>query len=71
MDLGNEKYQLFRSHPHHPSFHVKIVRATEKRTRPHWEYRINRNYRATCHHDGDGYVWVFIGSHKEFELFYR
>lgn len=57
--------------PNHPSFHAKIVRATADRPLPHWEYRVNRSYRATCFRDGDTYVWVFIGSHDEFEAFYR
>ncbi len=69
-DKAEEKFQLFLSNPNHPSFQVKIVQATAQRPRPHWEYRIDRNYRATCFRDGDTYVWVFIGNHDDFERFY-
>ncbi|MBI3921560.1 MAG: hypothetical protein HY318_09100 [Armatimonadetes bacterium] len=68
---AREKYKLFQSDPHHSSFAVKVVRATESWEQPHWEYRISKGYRATCYIDGHTYVWVFIGNHDEFEEFYR
>lgn len=70
QSLAEEKFQLFLSNPNHPSFQVKVVQATAHQPMPDWEYRIDNNYRATCFHDGDTYVWVFIGSHDDFERFY-
>lgn len=68
--LARERFREFRVDPNRSSFQVKKVRVTERWEKPHWEYRIDRNYRATCYRDGDTYVWVFIGNHDEFERLY-
>ena len=70
--IAREKYRIFRDNPRHPSFQVKPVRGVKARDGgPLWEYRINRSYRAVCFVDGQTYVWVFVGSHDEFEGFRR
>ncbi len=67
---AREAYRLFLQNPFHPSFRRRIVESTRHWERPHWEFRITRAYRATCMIDGDTYVWVFIGHHKDFDRFY-
>lgn len=69
--LAIEKYRLFRENPNHPLLCVKRVQKTSGWEYPHLEYRLNREYRATCYVDGDTYVWVFIGSHPDFDRRYR
>mgnify|MGYP001581529697 CR=1 FL=1 len=69
-ERSRQRFRQFLKNPNNPSFHVKLVQATRRWTRPHWEYRIDTNYRATCFHDADTAVWVFIGNHDEFEQFY-
>lgn len=68
--IAREKYQLFLSDPFHPSFHRHIIEKTHHYEHPLWEFRITSIYRAVCFIDGNTYVWVFIGHHKDFDRLY-
>ncbi len=70
QEIARRKFELFKTDPFHPSFHRRIIRSTAHLPYPHIEFRITRDYRATCFVDGDTYVWVFIGSHAAFDKTY-
>lgn len=70
QEIARRKFELFKANPNHPSFHRRIVQSTAHLSHPHHEFRITRDYRATCFIDGDTYVWVFIGSHADFDKTY-
>jgi hypothetical protein len=61
---------MFKENPFHHSFRRKVIQSTTHDPNPHYEFRITRDYRATCFIDGDTYVWVFIGTHSEFNSMY-
>jgi len=46
--------------PRHPSLHFKKVGKF-------WSARVGRNFRAIAVPDEDDYIWVWIGSHDEYE----
>lgn len=56
-------YQLFQQNPDHPSLRFKKLGGYEHI----WSVRINEQYRAVGERDGETIVWVWIGSHNEFD----
>lgn len=54
---------LFAENPDHPSLRFKKLGGYDNV----WSVRINEQYRAVCERDGDTVVWVWIGSHNEFD----
>ena len=56
-------YQLFARNPAHPSLRFKKLAGYEDV----WSVRINEQYRAVGERSGDSVVWVWIGSHNEFD----
>jgi len=32
-----------------------------------WSARIDSNHRALATEDGDGFIWVWIGSHQDYD----
>jgi len=68
--IARRKFELFKIDPHHPSFHRQTIQSTIRMPFPHHEFRITRDYRATCFIDAGTYVWVFIGSHTAFDHSY-
>ncbi|MFQ6042569.1 MAG: hypothetical protein ACE5PV_17070, partial [Candidatus Poribacteria bacterium] len=63
--IAEKKFKMFLNNP---AFRARII---EKNWEfPHYEYSITMKYRATCFKDGDTYVWMFIGTHDEFDRLY-
>ncbi len=58
--LADRSYQLLRNDPQHPSLHLKKVGAL-------WSVRVGLHYRALAVEDGSNLVWVWIGSHAEYD----
>ena len=57
-------YAKFRRNPAHPSLQVERLRADPR----FWSVRVTRDYRAVAQRFGDDvWVWVWIGSHKDFD----
>ena len=58
------KYQramsVLRANPKHPSLHFKKIGKF-------WSIRISSFYRALAVKDKDDYIWVWIGSHDDYE----
>ena len=58
--IARENFQLLKENPRHPSLHFKKVGNF-------WSVRIGLNHRALAIKDGDDYIWVWIGTHDEYE----
>jgi hypothetical protein len=57
-------HQKFRQNLAHPSLQLERLRSDAR----FWSVRVTRNYRAVAQRfDGDVWLWVWIGSHKDFE----
>jgi hypothetical protein len=56
-------YELFAEHPDHPSLRFKKLGGYEDI----WSVRINEQYRAVGERRGDEIIWVWIGTHNEFD----
>jgi plasmid maintenance system killer protein len=56
-------YALFAQNPGHPSLHFKKLGGYENV----WSVRINEQYRAVDERQGDTIIWVWIGTHNEFD----
>lgn len=57
---AEESFALLKEIPRHPSLHFKKVGKF-------WSVRIGLDYRAIAVEDGSDFVWVWIGSHDEYE----
>jgi len=62
--LADKAFALLKLNPRHPSLHFKKVG-------PFWSARIGRAYRALASEDGEDFVWVWIGTHDEYEELLR
>ena len=58
--LAKKNYALLKENPKHPSLHFKKIGKL-------WSARIGKNYRALAMEDNDGFIWVWIGNHAEYE----
>jgi hypothetical protein len=56
-------YHRFEKDPAHNSLRFKKLAGHESL----WSVRVTLNVRAVGHRDGDTVVWVWIGSHREFD----
>jgi hypothetical protein len=56
-------YRLFASDPSHHSLRFKKLAGHENL----WSVRVTISVRAVGHRDGDTIIWVWIGSHGEFD----
>ena len=58
--LARKKFDLWKGNPRHSSL----------RFRPHgkgmWSVRVGDHYRALAHHDGEAFIWTWIGSHEDY-----
>lgn len=58
--LARKNFELLKSDLNHPSLHFKKVGKL-------WSARIGINYRALALKDEEDYIWVWIGTHDEYE----
>ena len=56
-----EAYRLFRHKPHHPSLGFKQLSGNI------YSARITLDYRAVGIRDGDDMVWIWVGSHTDYD----
>ena len=59
---ADQVYELLRQNPRHPSLHFKKIGEL-------WSVRVTLDYRALAVETDDGFVWFWIGTHKEYENF--
>jgi hypothetical protein len=62
--LADRDYEILRSDPRHPSLHFKKVGQL-------WSVRVGLHYRALAIEDGDDLLWVWIGTHAEYDHLLR
>ena len=63
-DRADKCFGLLRSDRRHPSLQFKKVGAF-------WSARIDLAHRALAVEDGDDFIWVWIGSHDEYDRIVR
>ena len=62
--VANKNFKLLKTDPQHPSLHFKKVGKF-------WSARIGSNYRSLAIEDGKDFIWVWIGSHDDYERLIR
>ena len=62
-EASRRAYRLFEENPNHPSLRFKKLGGYEHV----WSVRINEQYRAVGEREGDTVIWVWIGSHNDFD----
>jgi hypothetical protein len=60
QQAARERFALLKANPRHPSLHFKKVGRF-------WSARVDASYRALAVEDADGFIWVWIGGHDEYE----
>lgn len=60
QELARKNFELLKGDATHPSLHFKKVGKF-------WSARIGLNYRSLALKDGEDYIWVWIGTHDEYE----
>ncbi len=57
---ARKNYELIKDNPKHPSLHFKKVGQF-------WSARVGIHYRALAIEDDGGFIWVWIGTHEEYD----
>jgi hypothetical protein len=60
QELAKKNFELLKLDSNHPSLHFKKVGKF-------WSARIGINYRSLALKDGEDFIWVWIGTHDEYE----
>ena len=58
--LANKNFQLLKDNPEHPSLQFKKAGKI-------WSVRVGTHYRAVATPIKGGFLWVWIGSHAEYD----
>jgi len=58
--IAKRNFDLLKMDPLHPSLHFKKVGNF-------WSVRVGARHRALAVKDGQDFIWVWIGSHSEYE----
>lgn len=61
---ARSSFQILKRDQRHPSLSFKKVGAF-------WSARVDHSHRALAVDDEDGFVWVWIGAHDEYERLIR
>jgi len=59
-DLADKSFALLKENSRHPSLRFKKIGRL-------WSVRIGEMHRALAVKDGNDYIWVWIGSHDDYE----
>ena len=62
--LAKKNFELLRENPRHPSLHFKKVGGF-------WSARVGADYRALAVEEDSDFIWVWIGTHKEYDRLTR
>jgi hypothetical protein len=63
-DLADKNFQRLKSNPRHPSLQFKKVGEV-------WSVRVGLAHRALAVEDGEDFLWVWIGSHDDYDRMIR
>lgn len=58
--VAKKNFELLKTNPLHPSLHFKEVGKF-------WSVRAGINHRSLAIKDGEDFIWVWIGTHNEYE----
>ena len=58
--LADKNFQLLKKNPRHPSLQFKKVGEL-------WSARVGHAHRALAVEDGDNFMWVWVGTHDDYE----
>jgi len=58
--VAKKRFELLKTDPLHPSLHFKKVGRF-------WSVRAGIDHRALAVEDGEDFIWVWIGTHSEYE----
>ena len=62
--LARKNFELLKTNPRHPSLHFKKIGSF-------WSVRIGLQYRALAIEDEGDFIWVWIGTHDDYERILR
>jgi hypothetical protein len=62
--LADKNFRLMQSDPRHPSLQFKKVGKV-------WSARVGLAHRALAVEDGEDFLWVWIGSHDDYDRMLR
>ena len=57
---ATSSFELLKKDSRHPSLHFKKVGRF-------WSVRVGLSYRALAVEDGEDFIWVWIGTHDDYE----
>ena len=60
QERAKKQFELLKENPSHPSLHFKKIGKF-------WSVRISDFYRALAVKDAEDYIWVWIGTHDDYE----
>jgi hypothetical protein len=60
QSIAGKNFELLKTNPSHPSLHFK-------RVGKFWSVRVGINYRALATEDDKDLIWVWIGTHDEYD----
>ena len=60
QNVARKNYALLKVNLRHPSLQFKKLGKF-------WSARVGLNHRALAIEDGEGFIWVWIGPHDEYE----
>lgn len=60
---ARKAYQLFLANAGHPGLHLERLESDPRA----WSVRVTRNYRAVALREGDSWIWLWIGTHRDFD----
>ena len=63
QNLAVKNYRLWQRDPHHPSLRFRRLQGREGR----FSIRVGDHYRALGELSGETMIWVWIGSHSEYD----
>ena len=58
--ISKKDFEILKTNPSHTSLHFKKIGTF-------WSVRAGLNFRALAVEEGDDYIWVWIGTHDEYE----
>jgi len=60
QEVSKRNFELLTANPLHPSLHFKKLSQF-------WSVRVGISHRALAVEDGGNFIWVWIGTHNEYE----
>jgi hypothetical protein len=60
QELAEKNFELLKKNPRHPSLQFKKVGQM-------WSARVGHAHRALAIEDGSDFIWVWVGTHDDYE----